>query len=36
MGWTRAQNGDPPEVRNWTIHWVAVVLSMAALGCKLI
>lgn len=24
---------DPPEVRNWTIHWVALVASMAALAC---
>lgn len=34
MGIAVAKSNDPPEVRNWTIHWIAIVLSMAALGCK--
>lgn len=32
MGITHADNDEPPEVRNWTIHWVAIVASMAALA----
>ncbi|KAH8672429.1 quinate permease [Ilyonectria robusta] len=32
MGITHADNNEPPEVRNWTIHWVAIVASMAALA----
>lgn len=23
---------DPPEVRNWRIHWIALVVSMSALA----
>lgn len=34
MGIGVAKSNDPPEVRNWTIHWIAIVLSMAALGCE--
>ncbi|KAI9167907.1 putative quinate permease [Paramyrothecium foliicola] len=35
MGWlsTHAQGtADPPEVRNWYIHWIALVASMSALA----
>ncbi|KAI6511035.1 hypothetical protein MCOR13_000720 [Pyricularia oryzae] len=33
MGWSHAAGtNDPPEVRNWTIHWIALVASCAALA----
>ncbi|KAL8408636.1 hypothetical protein RB594_007181 [Gaeumannomyces avenae] len=33
MGFLHAKGTtDPPEVRNWTIHWVALVASCAALA----
>lgn len=32
---THAQGtNDPPEVRNWTIHLVALVASMSALASR--
>jgi hypothetical protein len=37
MGWfsTHAQGtADPPEVRNWYIHWIALVASMSALASE--
>jgi hypothetical protein len=39
MGWfsTHAQGtADPPEVRNWYIHWIALVASMSALASELL
>lgn len=34
MGFSTHASGtlDPPEVRNWTIHWIALVASMSALA----
>lgn len=33
MGFAAAKGtNDPPEVRNWTIHIIALVASMAALA----
>ena len=36
MGWSTHATGtqDPPEVRNWKIHLVALVASMSALASK--
>ena len=35
MGFAYAKGtNDPPEVRNWTIHWVALIASMAAVSRK--
>lgn len=36
MGFATAKGtNDPPEVRNWTIHLIALVASMAALSSTL-
>lgn len=34
MGWNTHASGtlDPPEVRNWRIHFIAAVASMSALA----
>jgi hypothetical protein len=36
MGWSTHATGtqDPPEVRNWKIHLVALVASMSALASE--
>lgn len=36
MGWSThaAGTNDPPEVRNWTIHLIALVASMSALASE--
>lgn len=36
MGWSTHATGtnDPPEVRNWTIHSIALVASMSALASQ--
>jgi MFS family permease len=32
MGLHASGTSDPPAVRNWTIHWIALVASMAAMA----
>jgi hypothetical protein len=27
-------SNDPPEVRNWRVHFIAVVVSMGAIASK--